>query len=105
MPDLQAILIDIKALIHEGGWVFVSLVVLAFAIAFALISLWTAMRLPDAPFISSRDWLSLLKQTSESEALKKKRAEPGDATGAEDPVQEALQRVKARKQAMQEESP
>ncbi|MEC5126318.1 MotA/TolQ/ExbB proton channel family protein [Verrucomicrobiales bacterium BCK34] len=72
MPDLQAILIDIKALIHEGGWVFVSLVVLAFAIAFALISLWTAMRLPDAPFISSRDWLSLLKQTSESEALKKK---------------------------------
>ncbi|MDF1739456.1 MAG: MotA/TolQ/ExbB proton channel family protein [Verrucomicrobiales bacterium] len=72
MPDLQAILNDIRALIHEGGWVFVSLVILAFAIAFALVSLWTAMRLPDAPFISSRDWLSLLKQTSESEALKKK---------------------------------
>lgn len=81
MISFDSILTEIQSLVHEGGWVFVSLIVLAFAIAFALLSLWSAMRLPDAPILSSRDWLSLLRQTSESETLKKKLTRQLDAPG------------------------
>jgi len=38
------------------------------------------------------------------EALQQKKAKAGDDTGVADPVQAALERVKARKQALQEES-
>lgn len=81
MFSLKSILTEIQSLVHEGGWVFVSLIILAFGIAFALLSLWSAMRLPDAPILSSRDWLALLKQSPESEALKKKLNDQLDASG------------------------
>ena len=38
------------------------------------------------------------------EALKKKHARPGDETALADPVQAALERVKARKKSIQEDS-
>jgi len=81
MFSLKSILAEVQSLVHEGGWVFVSLIILAFGIAFALLSLWSAMRLPDAPILSSRDWLALLKQSPESEALKKKLSDQLDGTG------------------------
>jgi hypothetical protein len=38
------------------------------------------------------------------EALKLKQAKPGDSAAAPDPVQAALERVKERKKAVQEEN-
>ncbi len=99
MPDFNSILIDIQALVHEGGWVFVSLLILAFAIAFALLSLWSSMRLPDAPVISSREWLSLLKQSPESDRLKKKLIDRLPATADRSrQLQEIAQRLFARQE-------
>ena len=60
----------------------------------------------------ARERRLLLKQQQDDErrrlkreALKKKRAGPDAATQQVDPVQAALERVKARKQSVQEESP
>ncbi|MDB4358783.1 MotA/TolQ/ExbB proton channel family protein [Verrucomicrobiales bacterium] len=99
MPGFLSILTEIQTLVDEGGWVFVSLVILAFAIAFALISLWSSMRLPDAPLISSRDWLSLLKQSPESDALKKKLTDRLPATADRSrQLQEISQRLFAKQE-------
>lgn len=99
MPDFKSILTDIQALVHEGGWIFVSLIILAFAIAFALLSLWSAMKLPDAPVLSSRDWLSLLKQSSENESIKKKLSDrlPASADRSRQ-LQEIGQRLFAKQE-------
>ena len=51
---------ELSALSSEGGWVFWGLVVLAFGIAFALVSLWRALRFAEAPLLDSRDWRRLL---------------------------------------------
>ena len=60
---------EIEALSREGGWVFWGLVALAFGIAFALLSLWRALRLPEAPLLASRDWRKLLAGQQPPKAL------------------------------------
>jgi len=60
MPLLRDILTEIQTLSLEGGWVFWALLVLAFGIAFALLSLWRSLRFPDAPLLDSREWANLL---------------------------------------------
>jgi len=55
------ILNEARTLVEVGGWVFVGLLALAFGIAFALLSLWSATRLPDAPFLPPREWVALLR--------------------------------------------
>lgn len=52
---------EVQTLAGAGGWVFHALLVLAFGIAFSLLSLWHSMRLTDAPLLSSGDWVTLLK--------------------------------------------
>lgn len=59
--NTSEILIEAKTLVEVGGWVFIALLVLAFGIAFALLSLWNATRLPDAPVLPPRDWVSVLR--------------------------------------------
>lgn len=49
MISFSNILNEIQLLIEEGGWVFIALIALAGGIAFALLSIWNATRLPDAP--------------------------------------------------------
>ncbi|MDF1850026.1 MAG: MotA/TolQ/ExbB proton channel family protein [Verrucomicrobiales bacterium] len=78
--NLSEISAEVMTLLDAGGWVFLALLALAFGIAFALLSLWNATRLPDAPLISSRDWLLLL------------RGKPG-ASDARARVREFLQRA------------
>ena len=58
MPS--AFIEEIRTLASEGGWVFGGLVALAFGIAFALLSIWHFLRLPDAPLLSPADWQRLL---------------------------------------------
>ncbi len=58
--NLSSLLHEIVLLLHAGGWVFVALLVLTFGIAFALLSLWNATRLPDAPLLTPKEWTSLL---------------------------------------------
>lgn len=60
MSIFHDILTELRALSEDGGWVFWALIVLAFGIAFALLSLWRSMRYPDAPLLSSSDWTKLL---------------------------------------------
>lgn len=52
---------EVQTLANAGGWVFIALLLLAFGIAFSLLSLWSAMHSPNAPLLSSRDWVVLLK--------------------------------------------
>jgi len=62
MTWLGSIPTELATLMREGGWVFGALLVLAFGIAFALISLWEAMRFPGAPILSSLQWRTLLSR-------------------------------------------
>lgn len=61
------ILQEIGLLIEEGGWVFVALILLAFGIAFALLSIWNASRFPSAPVLAPQDWLRLLRAKAGNE--------------------------------------
>ncbi len=58
---IEQLIHEVHSLAAEGGWVFHALICLAFGIAFSLLTLWNAMRLPDAPLLPSREWLTLLK--------------------------------------------
>lgn len=60
--SLSDITTEMGALLEAGGWVFVALLALAFGIAFALLSLWNATRLPDAPLLSPTEWRKLLRR-------------------------------------------
>lgn len=51
---------QIMQLSREGGWIFWALIVLAFGIAFALISIVHFLRFPNAPRLPARDWLKML---------------------------------------------
>lgn len=62
MTWLGTIPAELVTLMREGGWVFGALLVLAFGIAFALLSLWEAMRFPGAPVLSSLQWRTLLSR-------------------------------------------
>ena len=64
MKLLTDISTQIRELADQGGWVFWALIVLAFGIAFALISIIHYLRLPDAPRLSGKNWLRLLRQGS-----------------------------------------
>lgn len=65
--SVSDLLAEMTALLEAGGWVFAALLALAFGIAFALLSLWNATRLPDAPLLSSKEWRKLLHGKPEAE--------------------------------------
>ncbi|MEX2579986.1 MAG: MotA/TolQ/ExbB proton channel family protein [Verrucomicrobiales bacterium] len=69
MSLLRDILTEIQVLSSEGGWVFWALLGLAFGIAYALLSLWRAMRFPEAPLLSSNEWARLLDPRQEPRQL------------------------------------
>ena len=60
MKFLNLAIGELITLSNEGGWVFWALIVLAFGIAFALLSLWHAMRFTDSPILTSKQWKELL---------------------------------------------
>ncbi|MDC0259384.1 MotA/TolQ/ExbB proton channel family protein [Verrucomicrobiales bacterium] len=68
MISFSNILNEIQLLIEEGGWVFIALIALAGGIAFALLSIWNATRLPDAPILKSNEWLNLLTSAGKAPA-------------------------------------
>ena len=72
MIDFTTIPAEIANLADEGGWVFFALVALAFGIAFALLSLWSATRLPDAPILSPESWRALLMTPDPAAAVPQK---------------------------------
>lgn len=75
---------ELQALATEGGWIFGALIVLAFGIAFALLSLWHAMHFPDPPVLTSREWLRVLRHPRENpdllERLRRECPEDDDPT-------------------------
>jgi biopolymer transport protein ExbB len=60
-------LTELELLGTGGGWIFWALIVLAFGIAYALLTLWSSLHFPDAPFLSPRDWTRLLRQPAEAQ--------------------------------------
>jgi len=63
-PSPQALLDEIRAIADEGGWVFLALLCLAFGIAYTLLNLWHALRLPEASLLAPRQWRRLLSRES-----------------------------------------
>ena len=61
-------LTELQLLGSGGGWIFWVLVALAFGIAYALITLWSALRFPDATLLSPQEWLQILRNPSKAEA-------------------------------------
>lgn len=55
------ILTELQTIGSGGGWLFWALMVLAFAIAYSLMGLWSALRFPGAPVLSAREWTRLLR--------------------------------------------
>lgn len=72
MTDPQQFFAELLALCEEGGIGFVALIALAFGIAFALLSLWQSLLLPDAPVISAAEWKVLLKQKPGHETVRER---------------------------------
>lgn len=52
-------LTDLGKLSAEGGWIFWALIVLAFAIAFSLLTIWSSMNWREARVLDSRQWRRL----------------------------------------------
>ncbi|MDF1823977.1 MAG: MotA/TolQ/ExbB proton channel family protein [Verrucomicrobiales bacterium] len=65
MISFSGIVTELNLLIEEGGWVFLALIALAFGIAFALLSIWNASRLPEAPVLGAKEWRKLLHSHQE----------------------------------------
>jgi biopolymer transport protein ExbB len=57
---IRSLMNEMGNLAAQGGWVFWCLLALAFGIAFALLSIWHFLRLPDAPVMPAEDWRQLL---------------------------------------------
>jgi biopolymer transport protein ExbB len=95
--NATTILNEITALLDAGGWVFVGLLVLAFGIAFALLSLWNATRLPDAPLLTPQEWKALLLSKSGVEAARSEiRSQLNAYPDRERALQEIGQRLFAK---------
>jgi biopolymer transport protein ExbB len=62
MISLEKILTELHAIGSGGGWLFWALILLAFAIAYALMGLWNALRFPEATLLTPREWTRLLRQ-------------------------------------------
>lgn len=56
------ILTELQAIGSGGGWLFWALMVLAFAIAYALVGLWSSLRFPGATVLTPGEWTRLLRQ-------------------------------------------
>ena len=94
MSLANRILTELELLGSGGGWIFWALVALAFGIAYALITLWNALRFPDATLLSPQDWTRLLRSPSSAEAPMQQLSEK--LATAEDPelyLQEIGQRL------------
>ncbi len=97
MNLIDQILTEAQSLATEGGWVFHALIILAFGIAYSLLSLWHSMRLPDAPILPSREWLTLLKGGSGIEEIRNRlRIQLRDSEDLGRHLQEIGQRLFAK---------
>jgi biopolymer transport protein ExbB len=67
MKSLSFFYDQMRELAEQGGWVFWALLVLAFGIAFALISIVHFLRLPSAPRLSGAEWLQMLRGVENDE--------------------------------------
>ena len=80
-----------------GGWIFWALIVLAFGIAYSLLTLWNSLHFPDAPFLSSREWTRLLRQPAQAkEAFRTLTARLANEADPSLVLQETAQRLFAR---------
>jgi biopolymer transport protein ExbB len=97
MIPSEKILTELHAIGSGGGWLFWALIVLAFAIAYALMGLWSALRFPEATVLSPRDWTRLLRGPAENPDVLAKLS--GELSRVADPgrtLQEIGQRLFAR---------
>lgn len=69
MIFIHQLINEVQVIVAAGGWVFQALLLLAFGIAFSLLSLWHSMRLPEAPFLPSEEWMTLLKGGKDREKI------------------------------------
>ncbi|MEM7012671.1 MAG: MotA/TolQ/ExbB proton channel family protein [Verrucomicrobiota bacterium] len=53
---------ELRLLTAEGGWIFGGLLVLAFGIAFSLLSLFRLLSFPEAPKLANSSWVGLFKR-------------------------------------------
>ncbi len=81
MNFIEPFLNELNTLASDGGWVFYALIVLAFGISFALVSLWQSMHLPDAPLISSSEWIKLLGNKEGSEGIRNRLKQKLETSG------------------------
>lgn len=100
--NFPAVILDeVRTLSQEGGWVFWSLIALAFGICFALVSLWHAMQFPGAPILKSREWLRLLRGKPGDEdlldRLKENISETDSATGQLEEIEKSLFSIPERR--------
>lgn len=97
MISAEKILTELQTIGSGGGWLFWALMVLAFAIAYALMGLWSALRFPGAPVLSPREWTRLLRHPDEAPAaLSRLSAELSHAADPGRTLQEIGQRLFAR---------
>lgn len=97
MISLEKILTELQNIGSGGGWLFWALIVLAFAIAFALMGLWTSLRFPAAVILTPREWKRLLQRPNETpEVFSRLSAEISGSTDPGRTLHELGQRLFAR---------
>lgn len=89
MNLLPVIFDEVRNLSEQGGWVFWSLIALAFGICFALVSLWHAMQFPGAPILKPKEWIRLLRgKSGDEDLLGRLKSEIGDDGAAQGNLEE-----------------
>ncbi len=68
MNLMDRFLQELEMLSSGGGWVFWVLIILAFGIAYALLSLWNALHFPDAILLSPQEWTRILGKRTMAES-------------------------------------
>lgn len=97
MISAGQILTELQTIGAGGGWIFWALVVLAFAIAYTLMSLWSGLRFPEATLLAPDEWNRLLRKPSDTPEVFSRLATTLSRTA--DPsraLEEAGQRLFAR---------
>ncbi|MDF1754409.1 MAG: MotA/TolQ/ExbB proton channel family protein [Verrucomicrobiales bacterium] len=76
---IQRFFSELQAISNEGGWVFWALIVLAFLIAFSMLTIWSAMSWGETRVLSGQQWRRLFGNWEKEKLLVDKiRAELGE---------------------------
>lgn len=81
MAPVSRFAADFRTLSDEGGWIFWALLLLAFGISFALLSIWRTMSWKNSAVLERSQWRRLMREKKPDPALISRLREAVDGAG------------------------